>query len=82
MSFLLFSCVFRWFWRDLVKCYVSVQVTYLLDMQYLFVLPQENLWRNQTVNPQNLESGRVQIFFPNETGSRSPCIRPSSDPRK
>ena len=23
------SCVFRWFWRDLVKCYVSVQVTYL-----------------------------------------------------
>ena len=31
MSFLLFSCVFRWFWRDLVKCYVSVQVTYLLD---------------------------------------------------
>ena len=25
------SCVFRWFWRDLVKCYVSVQVTYLLD---------------------------------------------------
>ena len=31
MSFLLFSCVFRWFWRDLVKCFVSVQVTYLLD---------------------------------------------------
>ena len=31
MSFLLFSCVFRWFWRDLVKCYVSVQVMYLLD---------------------------------------------------
>ena len=31
MSFLLFSCVFRWFWRDLVECYVSVQVTYLLD---------------------------------------------------
>ena len=26
------SCVFRWFWRDLVKCYVSVQVTYLLDL--------------------------------------------------
>ena len=26
------SCVFRWFWRDLVKCYVSVQVTYLLDI--------------------------------------------------
>ena len=25
------SSVFRWFWRDLVKCYVSVQVTYLLD---------------------------------------------------
>ena len=25
------SGVFRWFWRDLVKCYVSVQVTYLLD---------------------------------------------------
>ena len=35
MSFLLFSCVFRWFWRDLVKCHVSVQVTYLLDSAML-----------------------------------------------
>ena len=25
------SCVFRWFQRNRVKCYVSVQVTYLLD---------------------------------------------------
>ena len=30
-EFAFVSCVFRWFWRDLVKCYVSVQVTYLLD---------------------------------------------------
>ena len=32
------SCVFRWFWRDLVKCYVSVQVTYLLDKLFMFSL--------------------------------------------
>ena len=32
------SCVFRWFWRDLVKCYVSVQVTYLLDLILLLLL--------------------------------------------
>ena len=30
-------CVFRWFWRDLVKCYASVQVTYLLDILVLIV---------------------------------------------
>ena len=30
------SSVFRWFWRDLVKCYVSVQVTYLLDTIFFF----------------------------------------------
>ena len=29
--FLLIWCVFRWFWRNEVKCYASVQVTYLLD---------------------------------------------------
>ena len=29
------SSVFRWFWRDLVKCYLSVQVTYLLDLCFL-----------------------------------------------
>ena len=25
---------FRWFWRNEVKCYVSVQVTYLLDITF------------------------------------------------
>ena len=32
------SCVFRWFWRDLVKCYVSVQVMYLLDSKLFNIL--------------------------------------------
>ena len=32
------SCVFRSFWRDIVKCYVSVQVTYLLDRNILVLL--------------------------------------------
>ena len=46
MSFLLFLCVFRWFWHDLVKCYVSVQVTYLLDKTSLIkFLIQE--WRTE-----------------------------------
>ena len=36
MSFFLFSCVFRWFWRDLVKCYVSVQVIQEYEETCLF----------------------------------------------
>ena len=35
MSFLLFRVFSGGFWRDLVKCYVSVQVTYLLDKPLL-----------------------------------------------
>ena len=29
-QFLLIWCVFRWFWRNEVKCYVSVQVSILI----------------------------------------------------
>ena len=44
------SCVFRWFQRNWVKCYVSVQVTYLLDtLTPLLYQPldgwQEQEWR-------------------------------------
>ena len=28
---------FRWFWRNEVKCYVSVQVTYLLDFKICLI---------------------------------------------
>ena len=37
------SSVFRWFWRDLVKCYVSVQVTYLLDRTCPDYMPTHTL---------------------------------------
>ena len=49
------SCVFRWFQRTKVKCYVSVQVTYLLDKIYPYMKrPSTNATTKEHLSTRSL----------------------------